>query len=290
MKETGKRKLRKVYNLIFAAFTLAVGLVFISQVWGIFRSASEKAFSRASVGARLLAISPVWIAWLLGLIGSVAINALTPKPASLPLKSGKPSKQVWLSFAKRFKKGGKEVDGVAKLRILRLAARLAGGAVILCALVFGSLYFFDENYVANHSAHIFTAHRAAADRLVAAVPFFALALVVGFLIVITCEHMRAKEIEILKAAFVEEMQKKKKGEVSEILYEKGVDEEYATWTEKWGIWLAKNPNVEKIGLLSVRIGLYVAAVVLIILGINWGGMDLVFEKARSICQQCIGLG
>jgi hypothetical protein len=40
----------------------------------------------------------------------------------------------------------------------------------------------------------------------------------------------------------------------------------------------------------VRIGLFVAAVVLIILGINWGGMDLVFEKARSICQQCIGLG
>ena len=290
MKETGKRKLRKIYNALFAVFTLAVGLVFISQVWGLFRSAPEKAFSRESVGARLLAISPVWITWLLGLIGSVAVNAFMPKPASLPLKSGKTSKQIWLSFAKRFKNGGKEVNGVAKLRMLRLAVRLVGFAVIIFALVFGSSYLFDENYAAKHAAHIFTSHRAAADRLVSAMPFFALALLVGFLISIACEHMRVREIEVLKAAFVEEMQKKKRGEISAILYEKGVDKEYVTLTEKWWIWLAKNPNACKIGLLSVRIGLFAAAVVLIILGVNWGGMDLVFEKARSICQQCIGLG
>ena len=290
MKETGKRKLRKIYNVFFAVFTLALGLVFISQVWGIFRSAPEKAFSRESVGARLIAISPVWITWLLGLIGSVVINALTPKSAPLPLKGGKTSAQTLLSFAKRFKKGGKEVAGVAKLRAARLAAVLAGFAMVLFALGFGVSYLFNENYVAKHSAHIFTSHRAAADRLVAAMPFFALALLVGFLISITCEHMRAKEIEKLKAAFAEEIIKKKKGETSAILYEKGVDSEYVTLSEKWGIWLASNPKACKIGLLSARIGLFVAAVVLIILGINWGGMDLVFEKARSICQQCIGLG
>ena len=89
MKETGKRKLRKIYNVLFAVFTLAVGLVFISQVWGIFRSAPEKAFSRESVGERLMAISPVWIVWILGLIVGEIINALTPKPIPLPLKGGK---------------------------------------------------------------------------------------------------------------------------------------------------------------------------------------------------------
>ena len=290
MKETGKRKIRKVYNLIFAAFTLVVGLVFISQVWGIFRSAPEKPFSRASVGARLLATAPVWIAWLLAWIGSVVVNALTPKPAALPLKGGKTSTQTLHSFAKRFKDGGKCVAGVSKLRKLRWVVRLVGSAVMAFALIFGSLYFFDENYVANHSAHIFTSHRAAADRLVTAMPFFVGALVVGFLISITCEHMRVKEVDLFIAAFIEEKQKIKRGETSALLYEKGVDVEYATLAEKWAMWLAKNPNVSKIGMLSIRLGLFAAAVVLIILGVNWGGMDLVFEKARSICQQCIGLG
>ncbi len=290
MKETGKRKLRKIYNVLFAVFTLAVGLVFISQVWGIFRSAPEKAFSRESVGERLMAISPVWIVWILGLIAGEIINALTPKPIPLPLKGGKTSAQNLRSFAKRFKKGGKEVAGVSKLRALRLAVRLVGGAVILFALGFGISYLFNENYVAKHTAHIFTSHRAVADRLVMSMPFFALALLVGFLISITCEHLRVKEVDIFIAVFIEEKQKVKRGENSTLLYEKGVDSEYLTLLEKWRIWLASNPEACKIGLLSVRIGLFVAAVVLIILGINWGGMDLVFEKARSICQQCIGLG
>lgn len=293
MKETGKRKLRKLYNIIFAVFTVAVGLVIISQVWGIFRSAPEKAFSRASVGDRLIAVSPVLIAWIIGLVGSVLINKFTPKPPVLPLKGGLTSAQTLRSFGKRFKKGGEEVSGVPMLRFLRLAVLLTGGVFVVLSTVYGFIYLFDEGYVVKRSAHIFSSHRGAADRLVSATPWFALAILLVFLISIAREYLRVKEIALLKTAFADEMKKKKLGQLdggSSILYEKGVDKEYRSWTEKVEIFFENKAKAFEIGRLVLRIGLFVSAVILIVLGVNWGGMDLVFEKARSICQQCIGLG
>ena len=290
MKETAKRKFRKIYNILFAVCTVAIGLTLISQAWGIFRSAPEKAFSRASVGERLLAISPALIAWLVALIGSILVNFLMPKPPVLPIKSNASTSHTLQSFAKRFKKRGEVVQGVAMLRFLRLALRLTGGVFIFVLTVFGGVYLFDKGYVAKHSAPIFSSHNAAADRIISALPYFALALMLGFLISIACEYLRVKEISLLKAAFVEEVKKQKLGKKSLILYEKGVDKEHVTLFEKWEKFVQDKAKGFEIGRLSVRIFLFVSAIVLIILGIHWGGMDLVFEKARSICQQCIGLG
>jgi hypothetical protein len=49
---------------------------------------------------------------------------------------------------------------------------------------------------------------------------------------------------------------------------------------------------KKLGWLvwTLRIGLCAAAVVLILIGISNGGMVDVYEKAKNICTQCIGLG
>ena len=43
-------------------------------------------------------------------------------------------------------------------------------------------------------------------------------------------------------------------------------------------------------VLYVRIALYALAVVMIVLGINNGGMRDVLIKAINICTECIGLG
>lgn len=289
MEERGKIKLRNIYNIAFALLTVAVGLVIISQLWGIFRSAPEKAFSRASVGDRLIAISPVLAVWILGLIGNSILSAITPKPA-LALKGGLSDALALRSMQKRFKQGGKEVAGVKKLRLARLCAALIGGAAIVALFLLSVSYLFDEHYVIKNSAHIFSSHRGAADRLVSAAPWLFLALLVGFLIITVYERARKREIALLKGAFADEIKKKKSGKTSLLLYEKGIDEEYLTLSEKWEKFVQNKAKAFEIGRLAIRIGLFVAAVVLIILGINWGGMDLVFEKARSICQQCIGLG
>lgn len=290
MKETAKRKLRKIYNILFAVCTVAIGLTLISQAWGIFRSVSEKAFSRASVGERLLAISPALIAWFVAFIGSILVNFLMPKPPVLPIKSNVTGSHTLQTYAKRFKKGGQEVAGVSKIRVVRWLLAVIGGIAVTALLLWGISYLFDKTYVVKHSAHIFSSHNAAADRMLSAMPYFVLALVLGFLIITAYEYARAKEISLLKVAFVEEVKKQKSGEKSLLLYEKGVDEEYVTLSEKWERFIQSKAKGFEIGLLSVRIFLLISAIILIILGIHWGGMDLVFEKARSICQQCIGLG
>ena len=295
MRETEKRKLRKIYTISFAVFTAAVGLLIISQVWGIFRSAPEKAFSRASVGNRLIAISPALALWLVALIGNAVVCALTPK-RNLPLKATIDSAVSLQKLQKRFKQGGKGVQGVQKLRSIRLWTTVVGVTAAAFLLGWGVSYLFDKSYTPVRSAHIFTSHGAAADRLVSAAPWLILALVAVFLIFIAREHTRKAETELLKAAFADEMQKKKSAQadgaahISAVLYEKGVDEEYVTLSEKYDKFIQSKIKTVEVVRLTVRIALFVAAVVFIVLGIHRGGMDFGFEKARSICQQCIGLG
>ena len=103
------------------------------------------------------------------------------------------------------------------------------------------------------------------------------------------EYTRSKQINLLKAQFAAELKAQKEGKAEET--EKCVaPAQKQTMKMRWETFKSAHPLLFKNGLLYVRIGLCVAAVVLIVLGIEWGGMDLVYEKARSICQQCIGLG
>ena len=292
MNRTGKLKFHRIYTILFAVFTLAVGLVLISQVWGIFRSAPEKAFSRASVGARLIKIAPVLVLWLIGLLGNILLSALTPK-AVIPLKGEVDSADTLKNWQRKFVHSGKEVAGVQKVRAVRWLITLVGGAAVLFIVLFALSYLFDEEYTVKRGANIFTIHDGAADRLLCATPWLAAALLLGFLISFARDHTRREEISLLKGAFADAMRKKKLGdgdEAARMLREKGEAGKTTVFSEKLEKFTKEKAKQLAIARLALRIGLFIAAIVLIVLGVNWGGMDLVFEKARTICQQCIGLG
>lgn len=292
MEKTGTEKIRRIYNIVFAVCTVAVGLLLISQVWGIFRSSPQKPYSRASVGERLIAVSPVLILWIVGLIGNTVLSAITPK-TPISLKGETDSADALKKWQRRFVHSGKEVEGVRKLRVARLLTTIFGGVAILVLLLFGIGYLFDGNYVVKQSAEIFHHHNGAAARLISALPFLAAAILTGFIVSLACEHTRNREIERLKGAFADAMRQKKLGNADaapRILREKDEAGKTLLLSEKWEKFTAEKAKFFSIARLSLRIGLFVAAVVLIVLGVRWGGMDLVFEKARSICQQCIGIG
>ena len=48
--------------------------------------------------------------------------------------------------------------------------------------------------------------------------------------------------------------------------------------------------MEKRKMQAVRIGLLIAAVILIGIGIRFGGGQTVLAKAVRICTECVGLG
>lgn len=292
MEKTGKEKIRRIYNIVFAVCTVAVGLLLVSQVWGIFRSSPQKPYSRASVGERLIAISPVLVLWIVGLIGNTVLSAITPK-APISLKGETGSADALKKWQRRFVHSGKEVEGVRKLRLARLLTTIFGGVAILTLLLLGVRYLFDGNYVVRQSAAVFHHHNGAAARLISALPFLVAAILTGFIVSLVCDHMRNREIELLKDAFADAMRQKKLGSADaapRILREKGEEGKTLLLSEKWEKFTAEKAKFFSIARLSLRIGLFVAAVVLIVFGVRWGGMDLVFEKARSICQQCIGIG
>ena len=285
MAERKQKQVLTIYRIIFSVATICLGIVMLVQLWGIYNSQPAHAFSRASVGAALKEILPVILLWFACLILNIVLSNVYPQEKT-KLK-GKVDVSVTLAtLKKRFISGGKGVAGVKKLRILRYAVAAASGIAIAVCLGWGVSYLFDKNYEVKHTLAFFTETNGVADRALAMLPWLLGAAMLSVVMALMEEYFQKRELALLQAALVDELRRKKAGEEIEnpVLVAKGEVEEPSKW--KGYLQCLQSPKL----LWIVRGVLCISAVVLIILGINWGGMSLVFEKARSICQQCIGLG
>ncbi len=275
------------YGKAFLILTAFLGLLFIGQLWGIYRSAPRKAFSRASVAAAFYEIAPIVWLWVLALGVNILFSLSMPKRVE-KIKGGMDNGVALRTWRKKFVDGGSEVAGVTRVRVLRYVAAAVGFAFIAFACVWSALYLLDDGYVVRRSGKFFATHNGLVDRLLTMLPWIGGAIAVGIALSYVWSFCCKREIALLKAEFTAAVLRKKKGETVAILQEKGaVDGSLST---KWLAFKRTHQKAFAYGLAGIRIGLCVAGVVLIVLGVQWGGMDLVFEKARSICQQCIGLG
>ena len=291
MTESNQKKLLRIYRILFSLTTAVVGLVFILQLWGIYRSQPQHAFSRASIGAALLEILPIVLLWLVCFILNIVCSRLYSQE-SVKLKAKINPSTALSSMKKRFVNGGKEVAGVRKTRILRYVVAAVGGIAITVCLLWGISYLFDKNYVVKRSLAFFKETNGVADRTLSMLPWLLLAAAVAVAVALLEEYLQKRELSLLQAALLDELRRKKAGETIEnpLVLENGAGRANNGCKEKWKTFCKAKEKQLKIALWVVRGVLCVSAVVLIVLGINWGGMSLVFEKARSICQQCIGLG
>lgn len=109
-----------------------------------------------------------------------------------------------------------------------------------------------------------------------------------------------KEAKAEKKAFLQYLKAEKSFTKAELNEQKAEqrEERYSTKErekfrrEKTRFEKKQGRRPKKLGWLvwTLRIGLCAAAVVLIVIGISNGGMVDVYEKAKNICTQCIGLG
>ena len=282
-----KQKISQIYGIVFSVLTVVVGAVIILQLWGIYKSAPRKAFTRAKVAESLREIAPILWAWAIALIGNIVLGVLAQTQPKL--KGGASSEISLARWRERVSGENKEVRA---LQIMRCVVYAVGGILIAAACIVAVSYLLDANYQPRFQANIFVIHNAAADRIVAMLPWAAAAITVGLLMSYIGEYTRNKQIALLKAQYASELKAQKEGkdEKVENPVAPAQKSQKQTLKTRWETFKSAHPMRFKNGLLYVRIGLCLAAVVLIILGVEWGGMDLVYEKARSICQQCIGLG
>lgn len=269
-------KIRRVYEICLAGLTIEVGLLFIVQVWALF-SIGEKAFSRASVAEHFKPIAPfVWL-WLVAIVGAVVIWSVFPAPKETAGAALDPKYTLQKLRRRLPETTGDPVSESKKQTIKRTVVWCVCAAFcIACAIV--AIVYLTGDITLKAQEGFFASH-GEAERLLRATPW-----VLGGLCAVVAAsyydgHSANKEISLVKAEIVENA---KKG----VKIAKRADKE--TLFDKL---CKKIPFLKsKWCMVALRAAIGVLAVVLIIIGIDNGGMADVLEKAINICTQCIGLG
>ena len=278
MLEKNIRTWKRVYGICLAALTAIVGALFILQAWLIFFSKENSPYTVEIIGEKFKQIAiPFWL-WVAAVVFGGALAYRFPEEEKmLKLQADMRKNLDRLKGRLSQNEGGRYA--LSKENRFRIAVTSVCVAVcILCAII-ALLRLFHKDYAPLFSAEIFTENNAAADRLVRGVPWCLAAFAVGMIAVELITRSLKRETVAVKKQLAENAKKGVK--MAQVQNKKTVWQrlclKYPVFTSKW--W--------KIGLQT---GLCVLALVLIVVGICNGGMLDVYDKARKICTQCIGLG
>lgn len=276
MKVTTAKKIRLGCEIALSLISVALAVVFITQVADIYYSAPDGAdvYSRAIVWARLKNLIAPIVLWLVAVIGCFVLSVIFP--------SDKASAAAFTPFdrVKRLKgklpvSGSEDYNEKRKEHVMRydLPRYIAYGAASAFAVavaIYAIVYLANKN---NFSSGVINTDVLALVRNV--FPWLIASLLL-FVAAVVYETVSAKHA--LKSA------------TGLLVMAKGMPLNRSPLAEKMdNIKAAIENNSERI-VLGVRIAVFIVAVVFIGLGISNGGATDVFYKAVNICTECIGLG
>ena len=272
----GIRKLKLAYGIALSALTALVGGLFVLQVWAIFFSADRSPFTYAIIGEKFLQILAPVCLWVLGVIGGAVIAKLYPDEPQ-PLKGYVSPRTTLYRLKARLPLGS--MSALKREKWLKAIVWSAAGIACVGALTAMFAILFDPAYEPLTSVEFMLSHDCIADRLVRICIFVAECVLTCLIAVFTDDYIVKYETKWVKEQLAENAKKgikPQKAEKKKTLWERLSDTYPVLKSKCW-----------KQGL---QIGLCVVGVALVIVGIVNGGMGDVFEKARNICTQCIGLG
>ena len=295
MTDHAKRLTKRIYAICLALLTLLTGILFIVQVFSIYRSAESQPYTVERISAHFWAIAPVFFAWLLAVVAGGVIWTAIPDAPERP-KAYIELKTTLEKFEKRLPLG--EIPPQAKrLRAIRTVVWCVSLACCIVSAIVSFTVLTDKSYTPRFQTEFFTAHGGAADRLVRILPwilagFFALVFASVFAF-----HSEKKQIGIVKTAVAERVKKtaKETGEVATLSKTQtalSASVKAETQGEKKArSLLEKYPFLQsKWWGIGLKIAIGALGVALVVVGIFNGGMEDVLLKAVKICTQCIGLG
>lgn len=276
MTENRGRKIRFIYGVVFATLTVVVGALFIAQAWSIYFSADSAPYTVESISKHFSKIAiPVWL-WLVALVGNIALAFIFPETEARPA----PYIELNATIAKLKRRiPDADLQTVRKDENFRLILGMVSAFLCLATAVAILVLLYDKSYTPWASSEFFTQHGAVADRLVRCTPWLLAVFTVCIVVTVLLENSRKKQIARLKTTIAENA---KKGVKAEQKPQKPTLEEKLCNK----LPFLKSPKF----VFGVRIGLCVVGLALFALGIYNGGMTDVYEKAKNICTQCIGLG
>ena len=279
MTEQQIRKWKTVYGICLSILTAIVGVLFIIQTWSIFLSAEKSPYTPQIIGEKFLQILLPICIWILGIVGGVVLHALFPD-APKSLKGYVASRTTLARLQMRLCQNEGGMSALNKEKTFRTIVWS------VCALVCGAMgvlilwTLLDKAYTPWLQASFFTAHGAVADRLVKICFYLVVVLLVCITTMCLDEYSVKKQTSMVKEQIAENAKQGKKLVVNVDKKSSFIEKLFEKYPILQSIWWKK----------GLQIGLFAVGIALFIIGIANGGMTDVFEKARNICTQCIGLG
>lgn len=258
-----EQKLKKIYRIVLACFTVIIGVLFLYQLLGIyFREAVGDMYSREIVTKKLTEIIAPIIVWIsLIVIGGVFWLSFPddePKPARDDVYLLRRMKKRIPLFIDDDKKDIetkviKEEEKVKKVKI-----------IALCSIITFCIYFLIYMLLPSSFTDKTYANEEVAKMLIFILPFLALTFGVNIFAKYYELSSAKRQLPLVKALTA--------------------GQKAVTETE------VINEKKEFLTINLIRLAVLLLGVTLITLGVLNGGMKDVLIKAINICTECIGLG
>lgn len=274
MTKSKKRIFWLIYGTALTLLTLLLGTLFIVQVWSIFHSAPDNPFTVSIIKEKFSKIALfVWL-W----IAVVAIGGVLSY--AFPETKVRPKAYVSVETTLTRLKGvwaaeDADLQVLRKKSYFRYAAYGVVAAMFVAATTLCLIWLFSNSYTPVHDSAFFTEHGAVADRLFKMMPWLLVAMVVWAAAVIFRTFSLQDEAAYVKAQISAGKRKPREAQAKA-----KTESKKCVLTTKQRKWI----------VLGLRVVLCAVAVVFLIVGVSNGGMIDVYEKAKNICTQCIGLG
>ena len=274
MTKSKKRIFWLIYGTALTLFTLLLGTLFIVQVWSIFHSAPDNPFTVSIIKEKFSEIAVfVWLWIAIVAIGGVLSYAF-PESETRP-KAYVSVEQTLSRLKGVWAAEDADLQSLRKKSYIRYAVYGVVVAMFVAVTTLCLVWLFDTAYTPAHDSTFFTEHGAVADRLFKMMPWLLVAMVVWAAAVIFRALSLQEEASYVKAQIAAGKRKPREAQTSAKAAPKK-----CVLTTKQRQWL----------MLGLRVSLCAVAVVLLIVGVLNDGMIDVYEKAKNICTQCIGLG
>ena len=278
-------KTRKIIHTAFSIVTslilVAVGALFITQCIGIYNS-GDRPFTRESIGAAFKEIMIPMLVFVIVTVAGAIISVVLPITEKKKPQKNLHYTQIRLTKLcdeKRLTKA--ELFDIRREKTLRYI--IGGGGIILftVSLIYPALYIFSPDRFGSAGPEAINSEfiRAFCVLILCLVPF-ALYLIFG---TFALRASYQREIEVLKGGSAR-ISKENRATVNSNDIKPLISDENTVICTKNSIPVSKKL------IFILQIAILCTAVVLIVLGINNGGVADVLEKAKKVCSECIGLG
>lgn len=263
-KNQTRKMIHLIYGVLLSVLIVIVAICLIRSCVEIYKSGASP-FTRESIAAQFAEIAvPVYVC-LAGIAVGIVLSLVLPLEDK-KLRGMTDEKKTLAKLRTRLDIYGVNCDGALRDR-LKKEPRLRVLLRIICALLCMGTAVPLIVYLSDLSHFTVDLNASILAATYMALPWVVISGGVCLIEVYLERASVSREIALVKEAIAA-------GAVS-----------------KWEIKDRKTGNRgERVGVAIVRVVLLVAAVALIVMGIDNGGMKDVLGKAIRICTECIGLG